>query len=141
MRTTTSTKLRGEELVEPWRSLGHDGTDESEFTTETFSAEEVYAVFDEAIMRNTAGSRRRRRGGGLDLVAHVDDGNGNHPRLRRLLVDLLEEYSATPGTPTCCARPSTAGSARTRRRTGRRPGRPDVPGPDGSPTTYAASTS
>ena len=29
-----TTKLRGEELVEPWRSLGHDGTDEWEFTTD-----------------------------------------------------------------------------------------------------------
>ena len=27
-----TTKLRGEELVEPWRSLGHDGTDDWEFT-------------------------------------------------------------------------------------------------------------
>ena len=35
--------------------------------------------------------------GGLDLVAHVDDGNGNHPRLRRLLLDMLEEYARHTG--------------------------------------------
>ena len=94
-----TTKLRGEELVEPWRSLGHDGTDEWEFTTEAFTAAETYAVFDEAVVRNT---RRLEDavadgGGGLDLVCHVDDGNGNHPRLRRLLHDLLEEYARHTG--------------------------------------------
>ena len=92
-----TTKLRGEELVEPWRSLGHDGTDEWEFDTERFTAAETYAVFDEAVVRNTARIEEALAEGGLDLVAHVDDGNGNHPRLRRLLVDLLEEYSRHTG--------------------------------------------
>ena len=94
-----TTKLRGEELVEPWRSLGHDGTDEWEFTTEAFTAAETYAVFDEAVARNTRriADAVAEGGGGLDLVAHVDDGNGNHPRLRRLLHDLLEEYARHTG--------------------------------------------
>ncbi len=94
-----TTKLRGEDMVEPWRSLGHDGTDEWEFTTEAFTAAETYAVFDEAVVRNTARieAALAEGGGGADLVAHVDDGNGNHPRLRRLLIDLLEEYSRHTG--------------------------------------------
>lgn len=93
------TKLRGEELVEPWRSLGHDGSDEWEFTTETLSAAEVYAAFDEAVVRNTARieAALAEGGGGPELVAHIDDGNGNHPRLRRLLIDLLEEYARHTG--------------------------------------------
>ena len=49
-----TTKLRGEELVEPWRSLGHDGTDEWGFTTEAFTADETYAIFDDAVRRNRA---------------------------------------------------------------------------------------
>ena len=94
-----TTKLRGEELVEPWRSLGHDGTDEWEFTTDAFSAAETYAIFDEAVVRNTRrlADAVAEGGGGLDLVAHVDDGNGNHPRLRRLLCDLIEEYARHTG--------------------------------------------
>ena len=98
-----TTKLRGEELVEPWRSLGHDGTDEWEFETDVFTAAEVYAIFDEAVVRNTrriadaVAQSMAEGGGGLDLVAHVDDGNGNHPRLRRLLCDLLEEYARHTG--------------------------------------------
>lgn len=94
-----TTKLRGEELVEPWRSLGHDGTDEWEFEAgvETLSAAQVYAVFDEAVVRNTRRIDAALAEGGLDVVAHVDDGNGNHPRLRRLLVDLLEEHARHTG--------------------------------------------
>lgn len=92
-----TTKLRGEELVEPWRSLGHDGTDEWEFTTEALTAAETYAVYDEAVRRNDARIAAALAEGGLDLVAHVDDGNGNHPRLRRLLLDMLEEYGRHTG--------------------------------------------
>jgi len=94
-----TTKLRGEELVEPWTSLGHDDTDEWEFEADHFTAAETYAVFDEAVVRNTARLEAAiaEAGGTLDLVAHVDDGNGNHPRLRRLLIDLLEEYSRHTG--------------------------------------------
>ena len=90
-------KLRGEELVEPWKSLGHDDTDEWEFEADHLTAEETYAVFDEAVVRNTRRIEDALAEGGLDLVAHVDDGNGNHPRLRRLLIDLLEEYSRHTG--------------------------------------------
>jgi hypothetical protein len=92
-----TTKLRGEELVEPWRSLGHDGTDEWEFTTEAFTAEQVYAIYDEAARRNDVRLEAALAEDGLDLVAHVDDGNGNHPRLRRLLCDLVEEYARHTG--------------------------------------------
>ncbi len=92
-----TTKLRGEELVEPWRSLGHDGTDEWEFTTEAFSAAQTYDIYDEAVRRNSARIDAALAEGGLEVVAHVDDGNGNHPRLRRLLVDLLEEYGRHTG--------------------------------------------
>ena len=94
-----TTKLRGEELVEPWRSLGHDGSDEWEFETDAFSAAQLYAIFDEAVQRNTRriAEAVAEGGGGLDLVAHVHDGNGNHPRLRRLLCDLLEEYARHTG--------------------------------------------
>ena len=49
------------------------------------------------VVRNTRRIEDALAEGGLEVVAHVDDGNGNHPRLRRLLVDLLEEYSRHTG--------------------------------------------
>ena len=92
-----TTKLRGEELVEPWRSLGHDGTDEWEFATEALTAAQTYDVFDAAARRNEARLEAAIAEGGLDLVAHVDDGTGNHASLRRLVCDLIEEYGRHTG--------------------------------------------
>ncbi len=92
-----TTKLRGEELVEPWRSLGHDGTAEWEFTTEALTAAQTYDVFDAARRRNEARLEAALAEGGLDLVAHVDDGNGHHASLRRLVCDLIEEYGRHTG--------------------------------------------
>jgi hypothetical protein len=92
-----TTKLRGEELVEPWRSLGHDGTDEWEFTTEALGAAETYAAFDAAVVRNDERIAAALAEGGLDFVCHVDDGNGHHASLRRLLCDVLEEYGRHTG--------------------------------------------
>ena len=93
-----TTKLRGEELVEPWRSLGHDGTDEWEFVAcDTMTPATLYDVYDAAVLRNDERIRAALAEGGLDLVAHVDDGNGNHPSLRRLIVDMLEEYGRHTG--------------------------------------------
>ena len=92
-----TTKLRGEGFGEPWRSMGWDGDDEWEFTVGGLSPAERYAAYDAAVARADVRIAAALAEGGLDLVAHVDDGNGNHPRLRRLLIDLLEEYSRHTG--------------------------------------------
>jgi uncharacterized damage-inducible protein DinB len=92
------TKLRGERVDEPWSSMGHDGSNEWEFShCDTMSAAELYAAYDEAVERADERIEAALAEGGLDLVAHVDDGNGNHPRLRRLLFDMLEEYGRHTG--------------------------------------------
>jgi hypothetical protein len=93
-----TTKLRGEELVEPWRSLGHDGTDDWEFTSAGgFAPDELYRLYDDAVERADARIAAALDEGGLDFVCHVDDGNGHHASLRRLLFDLLEEYGRHTG--------------------------------------------
>ncbi|GAA1912391.1 DUF664 domain-containing protein [Nocardioides hwasunensis] len=92
------TKLRGIPLDEPWSSMGHDGTNEWEFArADALSAAELYTAYDEAVLRADDLVADALADGGLDLVAHVDDGNGNHPRLRRLLFDMVEEYSRHTG--------------------------------------------
>ena len=83
--------------IHPGVFLSHTDTDEWEFEADHFTAAETYAVFYEAVVRNTRRIDDALAEGGLDLVAHVDDGNGNHPRLRRLLFDLLEEYGRHTG--------------------------------------------
>ena len=61
------------------------------------SAAETYDAHDAAVARNEERIAAALAEGGLDLVAHVDDGNGNHASLRRLLFDMLEEYGRHTG--------------------------------------------
>jgi Protein of unknown function (DUF664) len=94
----STTKLRGEELAEPWRSLGHDGSDDWEFgAANSLSPEELYRLYDDAVERADGRIAAALEEGGLDFVCHVDDGNGNHASLRRLLFDHLEEYGRHTG--------------------------------------------
>ena len=92
-----TTKLRGEGFGEPWRSMGWDGDDEWEFTVGGLSPAERYAAYDAAVARADVRIAAALAEGGLDLVAHVDDGNGNHATLRRLIFDLVEEYGRHTG--------------------------------------------
>ena len=92
-----TTKLRGERLDEPWRSMGHDGDDEWEFTVGGLSPAERYDAYDAAVARSDERIAVALAEGGLDLVADADDGNGNHASLRRLLFDLVEEYGRHTG--------------------------------------------
>ena len=95
---TFATKLRGEVVVEPWRSLGHDDSADWEFTaSDSLTPAQVYDVYDAAAVRNDERIATAIAEGGLDFVAHVDDGLGNHPSLRRLLCDMLEEYGRHTG--------------------------------------------
>ncbi|SEC05577.1 Protein of unknown function [Nocardioides exalbidus] len=92
------TKLRGERVDEPWTSMGHDGSNDWELAhADVMAPDELYAAYDEAVLRADERIASALADGGLDLVAHVDDGNGNHPRLRRLLFDMLEEYGRHTG--------------------------------------------
>ena len=92
-----TTKLRGEGFGEPWRSMGWDGDDEWEFTVGGLSPAERYAAYDAAVARADVRIAAALAEGWLDLVAHVDDGNGNHATLRRLIFDLVEEYGRHTG--------------------------------------------
>ena len=62
-----------------------------------FAPEELYRLYDDAVERADARIAAALDEGGLDFVCHVDDGNGNHASLRRLLFDLLEEYGRHTG--------------------------------------------
>ena len=61
------------------------------------SPEELYAGWDDAVARSRARVKAALAGGGLEQLAHVNDGAGHHASLRRLLFDLLEEYGRHTG--------------------------------------------
>ena len=95
---TFSTKLRGEPPGEPWFSAPWDDDPDWELTTASADSPAVlYAHWDDAV----AQSRRRLAEAldteGLDMPAHISAPDGRHPSLRRLLLDLVEEYARHTG--------------------------------------------
>ena len=91
-------KLRGEPMGEPWASLGHDGTEDWEFTSAAQDLpEDLYALYDGAVARARSRTEDALAHGGLDQLAHVASDEGEHASLRRLIVDLVEEYGRHTG--------------------------------------------
>ena len=95
---TTTVKLSGEWDGEPWRSMGHDMSNDWEFRTSLEdSPETLYALWAEAVGRSRERVAAALERGGLDQEVAIDDGDGHHANLRRLLLDLLEEYGRHTG--------------------------------------------
>jgi Protein of unknown function (DUF664) len=95
---TFTTKMRGERLVEPWASLGHDGSDDWEFTSsEHDSPALLYGVWDAAVTRSRERVAAALADGGLDQPVHIASPDGEHASLRRLVFDMVEEYGRHTG--------------------------------------------
>ncbi len=92
----STVKMSGEPLGEPWSGLGMVEDDPDwEFTSaEHDSPEELYALYDGAVGRYRERIAVRLEAGGLDDPIAIHDGAFN---LRRLVVDLLEEYGRHTG--------------------------------------------
>jgi len=59
--------------------------------------DELYAIWDGAVSRSKARLAEAVEQGGLDQLAHRSDDDGAHSSLRRLLFDLVQEYSRHTG--------------------------------------------
>lgn len=96
---TSATKLRGDPPSGgPWLPSSWDDDPDWEFTSAADdSPNELYAVWDDAVDRSRARIAAALADGGLDQLADVSDGEGNHGSLRRLLFDLVEEYGRHTG--------------------------------------------
>lgn len=93
-----SLKLDGGPLTGPWPELGHDQTNEWEFrTAASDSPEELYRLWDESVARNRAKVRGVIADGGLDQPVAAGIPDGIDANLRRILLDLLEEYGRHTG--------------------------------------------
>lgn len=92
----STAKMTGAPLGEPWASLGMDADDpEWEFTSAAEdSPEELYALYDGAVRRHRERFAARVAETGLDGPVVAGGGDFN---LRRLTVDLLEEYGRHTG--------------------------------------------
>ena len=94
-----SVKLSGAPMDPVWDENGWDDDDDWEFASAAQDPpERLYALYDSAVARSRASlAAYLGTDGGLDQPAHVSDGTGAHANVRRLLLDMVEEYGRHTG--------------------------------------------
>jgi hypothetical protein len=92
----STTKLDGTPMGAPWDAMGDD--DDWEFTSAAEdTAEHLYALWDGAVERSHERFAAALADGGLDQLVHTGWPDGRRISLRRLLLDLVEEYGRHTG--------------------------------------------
>jgi len=95
-------KLSGAPMEAVWDDNGWDDDDDWEFASAAQdSPEKLYALYDAAVGRSRARvAEALHEAGlavGLDHMVEAKDEHGNHANLRRLLLDMVEEYGRHTG--------------------------------------------
>ncbi len=94
----STVKLTGDPLHATWDDNGWDEDDDWEFTSAADdSPEQLYAYFDDAVLRARARWNAVIERVGLDGEVAASFGEGKHANVRRLLCDMLEEYGRHTG--------------------------------------------
>jgi hypothetical protein len=95
---TFTTKLSGGPPGQPWETTYRFEVPDWVFVSAADdTAEELYALWGEAVERSRARLDTALSDGGLDQLVDVSDDEGRHASLRRLLCDLIEEYGRHTG--------------------------------------------
>lgn len=95
---TFTMKLSGEPLGEPWAGTPLRPANDWEITSACDDTpDELYALWDGAVARSRARLTAALERGGLDQPVHIAAPDGRHASLRRILFDLVEEYSRHTG--------------------------------------------
>lgn len=91
-------KLRGEPLGEPWDSVDWDDNADWEWSSAADDTpEQLYAIWHEAVLRSRRLVADALADGGLDQPGHFSWPDGRTPNLRRMIVDMIEEYARHVG--------------------------------------------
>ncbi|MGA8114514.1 MAG: DUF664 domain-containing protein [Actinocatenispora sp.] len=86
-------KLSGAAIGAPWDTTGWDGSNDWEFASAADDTpQQLYALFDGAVGRSRTRLAAALADGGLDQLVHASAADGRRASLRRLVVDLIEEY-------------------------------------------------
>lgn len=94
----STVKLTGEPLGEPWEGFGWDGSNDWEFESAAEDTpEQLYAIYDGAVERARARFAKAIDDGGVEQLIATGWPDGRKMSLRRLLCDLIEEYSRHTG--------------------------------------------
>ncbi len=92
-------KIAGHEMPSPWRDVDWDADPDWDWHSAAGdSPEELYALYRDAVTRSRAALADVLAQGGLDQpVTSMTDEEGRSPNLRRVLLDMLEEYARHSG--------------------------------------------
>jgi hypothetical protein len=94
----TAVKMDGAEMPEVWADNGWDDDDDWEFTSAASDApERLYAMYDAAVERSRERLAARVEAGGLDQQVALADKLGQPISLRRVVLDMVEEYGRHTG--------------------------------------------
>lgn len=95
---TFSRKLRNEGLGPPWDSIDWDADPDWEWRSAAEdSPEELMALWRDAVERSRKAVAEALAGGGLEQLGAFLLRGGERASLRRLLIDLIEEYARHVG--------------------------------------------
>lgn len=94
-----SIRLHGRDPGPPWNAVDWDADPGWEWRTAADDTpEELYALWHDAVGRSRASVAEALADGGLDQPAKgITDDSGQAPSLRRILIDLIEEYARHAG--------------------------------------------
>ena len=94
----TAVKMDGDEMPDAWATNGWDDDQDWEFSSAADdSPEELYATYDAAVERARRRLAARVEGRGLDQQVALADKVGQPVSLRRVVLDLVEEYGRHTG--------------------------------------------
>jgi len=93
-----SKMLLGKDMGPPWDSADWDADEDWDWNSAAEdSPERLYALWHDAVARSRSIIAAALADGGLDTVAAYRTSSGESPSLRRLLIDLIEEYARHVG--------------------------------------------
>ena len=89
-----SQKLAGLPAAAPWSTVDWDADPNWEWRTAADDTpEQLLALWQDAVARSRANLRQALTEGGLDQPSAYTNSRGETPSIRRLLIDMIEEYA------------------------------------------------
>jgi hypothetical protein len=93
-----SHRLHGRDPGPPWNTVDWDADPDWEWhSAAADTPEELYALWHDAVARSRSLVAEALADGGLDRLASMTWPDGRAPSLRRILIDLIEEYARHVG--------------------------------------------
>jgi hypothetical protein len=95
---TFSRKLLGRDPGGPWNTVNWDADPDWEWhSAAEDTPEQLYAIWEEAVARSRSVVTEALADRGLEQLGRYTNSRGESPSLRRILIDLIEEYARHVG--------------------------------------------